>query len=129
MLWPPAMWSPAGVAFGLEIPVLAQPAHKASARACALAHRMMTNADVLPRSWAERPTPAQRSYSANVGGVPVEAMVKLANHLGAAPWFSMPHLGEWRTPVPRRCRAGLSGGRFPWCLTAADVQHCVHQQC
>lgn len=55
---------------------------------------MQTNAEALPKTWAERPTPDQRSFSANVGGAPLEHMVKLANHVGAAPWFNMPHLGE-----------------------------------
>lgn len=33
----------------------------------------------------------RRSYATTRGGVPVEVMVGLANRVGAAPWFNMPH--------------------------------------
>lgn len=54
---------------------------------------MTANADTeqLPAEWAQRPTRRDRSYASSRGGVPVEDMVLLANLVGAAPWFTMPH--------------------------------------
>ncbi|KXZ45525.1 hypothetical protein GPECTOR_53g111 [Gonium pectorale] len=52
---------------------------------------MQTNLDALPVSWADRPTPNDRSYAVSRGGVAAEVMVQLANTLGADPWFNIPH--------------------------------------
>ncbi len=48
---------------------------------------METN-DHLSGKWSDRPTIADFSYNWN--GVPAEVMVKLANLVGADPWFNMP---------------------------------------
>ncbi len=40
--------------------------------------------------WSDRPRPDDYTYARN--GAPVEIMVRLANELGADPWFNMPHL-------------------------------------
>ncbi|MEQ9261288.1 MAG: hypothetical protein RIG84_19540 [Roseovarius sp.] len=50
---------------------------------------MQTN-DSTQESWAGRPKPGDFSYAWR--GVPAEVMIALANRLGAAPWFNMPHL-------------------------------------
>jgi len=52
---------------------------------------MVTN-DSTQASWAARPKPDDFSYTRN--GVPAEVMIRLANKLDAAPWFTMPHLSE-----------------------------------
>jgi hypothetical protein len=39
--------------------------------------------------WSDRPKATDATWS---GGVPVEIMVRLANEIGADPWFSLPHL-------------------------------------
>lgn len=41
-----------------------------------------------PRSWADRPLPHQRQHT--VEGVALEHMITLANHAGAAVWFTLP---------------------------------------
>jgi hypothetical protein len=48
---------------------------------------MHTN-DSKSKTWSARPRPAARSWA---DGVPVEIMVRLANEIGADPWFNMPH--------------------------------------
>jgi hypothetical protein len=40
--------------------------------------------------WAHRPRPASMRWGDGSRGVPVEAMVELANRTGAEPWFIMP---------------------------------------
>ncbi len=42
-------------------------------------------------SWGQRPALGNYTWS---GGVPVEVMVRLANEVGADPWFNMPHLAN-----------------------------------
>ena len=39
--------------------------------------------------WADRPEVGDASWTAD--GVPVEVMVRLANQIGADPWFTLPH--------------------------------------
>ncbi|GIL87895.1 hypothetical protein Vretifemale_15941 [Volvox reticuliferus] len=51
---------------------------------------MHSNAEALPKEWDERPRPEDISFASNLGGVPLEYMIKLANMLGADPWFNMP---------------------------------------
>ncbi|GIL67802.1 hypothetical protein Vafri_21078 [Volvox africanus] len=51
---------------------------------------MNSNAENLPKEWDERPRPEDISFASNLGGVPLEYMIKLANMLGADPWFNMP---------------------------------------
>ncbi|GIL67805.1 hypothetical protein Vafri_21080 [Volvox africanus] len=51
---------------------------------------MHSNAENLPKEWDERPRPEDISFASNLGGVPLEYMIKLANMLGADPWFNMP---------------------------------------
>lgn len=41
---------------------------------------------------ADRPLPGDFSY--NWRGVPLEVMVDLANHVGADPWFNVPHMAD-----------------------------------
>lgn len=55
---------------------------------------MHTNAGRLPVTWADRPKTTDRSYAANLGGVALEHMILLANTVGAAPWFNMPHTAD-----------------------------------
>jgi hypothetical protein len=45
------------------------------------------NSDI--RNWSDRPAMDDASWQVN--GVPVEAMVELANRTGTDPWFCMPH--------------------------------------
>lgn len=52
---------------------------------------MATNNSSLAR-WQDRPRPEHASFSGR--GVPLEWLAELANRLGAAPWFCMPHLAE-----------------------------------
>lgn len=52
---------------------------------------MKTN-DSTQGAWADRPRVGDFSYTGR--GVPAEVMVALANELGAAPWFCMPHLSD-----------------------------------
>ena len=52
---------------------------------------MATNGSTV-QTWEDRPLPADYSYA--VAGVPAEVMVDLANHIGADPWFTMPHLAD-----------------------------------
>ncbi len=40
--------------------------------------------------WTDRPRPSDRSWGDGSRGVPVEAMVEMANRTGAEPWFNMP---------------------------------------
>lgn len=49
---------------------------------------MQTNNSTLAE-WADRPRLTDATYTA---GVPVEAMVELANLTGADPWFTFPHM-------------------------------------
>ncbi|MEQ8896899.1 MAG: hypothetical protein RID23_07380 [Roseovarius sp.] len=44
------------------------------------------------QDWSHRPKPDDFSYSRH--GVPAEIMIRLANELGADPWFCMPHLSD-----------------------------------
>lgn len=41
-------------------------------------------------TWADRPKPGDMRWGDGSRGVPVEAMVELANRVGAEPWFNMP---------------------------------------
>lgn len=43
-------------------------------------------------SWDTRPVPTDFSYVGR--GVPAEVMIELANHVGADPWFNMPHMAD-----------------------------------
>jgi hypothetical protein len=52
---------------------------------------MATNDSTLARA-ADRPRETDFTWAAR--GVPMEVMVRLANDLGADPWFCMPHLAE-----------------------------------
>ncbi len=47
-------------------------------------------------SWSKRPTMSQSTWGGKEGvrGVPLEAMVKLANQIGADPWFNLPHKAD-----------------------------------
>jgi len=40
--------------------------------------------------WSSRPLPSTMRWGEGTRGMPVEAMVELANRTGAAPWFNMP---------------------------------------
>lgn len=52
---------------------------------------MITN-DSTQGDWPDRPRVDDFSYT--LRGVPAEVMIRLANELGAAPWFCMPHLSD-----------------------------------
>lgn len=52
---------------------------------------MVTN-DSDQQSWDTRPKPSDFSYTRH--GIPAEIMIRLANELGANPWFCMPHLSN-----------------------------------
>jgi Ca2+-binding RTX toxin-like protein len=51
---------------------------------------MTTNYISTPQEWSNRPRPDQSTWATN--GVPIETMVALANSVGSAPWFTIPHL-------------------------------------
>lgn len=44
------------------------------------------------KEWHNRPTVTSYSYNFQNGGVPLEIMIDLANRIGSAPWFNMPHM-------------------------------------
>ncbi|MCV2864049.1 calcium-binding protein [Albidovulum sediminicola] len=52
---------------------------------------MATNGSDI-ETWKGRPRPEDASWAAK--GVPVEIMVRLANEIGAEPWFTMPHKAD-----------------------------------
>ncbi|WGW04468.1 calcium-binding protein [Tropicibacter oceani] len=52
---------------------------------------MMTNGSTIT-SWQDRPQMTDASWS--VWGVPAEVMIRLANQIGADPWFTMPHMAD-----------------------------------
>lgn len=52
---------------------------------------MQTNGSPVVR-WEDRPVPSDATWMQ--GGVPVEVMVRLANVIGADPWFNMPHQAD-----------------------------------
>ena len=43
-------------------------------------------------TWSDRPKPSD--FSSAWRGVPVEWMVRLANQVGAEPWFTLPHMAD-----------------------------------
>ena len=43
-------------------------------------------------TWADRPAPGDYTYGWR--GVPVEVMIRLANEIGADPWFTLPHMAD-----------------------------------
>lgn len=52
---------------------------------------MRTNHSTLSR-WEDRPQMTDYSWARR--GVPLEAMLRLANETGAEPWFTLPHLAD-----------------------------------
>ncbi len=52
---------------------------------------MMTNGSPV-QGWADRPRLTDYTWSA--WGVPLEAMIALANLVGADPWFTLPHMAD-----------------------------------
>lgn len=50
------------------------------------------NSGAAALTWATRPRPEEASWTER--GAPVEAMVRLANEVGADPWFTMPHAAD-----------------------------------
>lgn len=52
---------------------------------------MMTNGSPIT-TWEERPRVTDMSYAA--WGVPLEVMIRLANRIGADPWFTLPHMAD-----------------------------------
>ena len=72
---------------------------------------MRTN-DSRVATWAQR-TPLAHSTWTGESGVPVEAMIALANALGAHPWFTIPHQADdgyvrsFAALVKERLAAGL----------------------
>ena len=52
---------------------------------------MMTNGSPV-QGWGDRPRMTDFSWTA--WGVPLEAMIALANQIGADPWFNMPHMAD-----------------------------------
>ena len=52
---------------------------------------MRTN-NATVTTWEERPKPGDATYT--VAGVPLEILVRLANELGADPWFTLPHQAD-----------------------------------
>ncbi|MFZ5963203.1 calcium-binding protein [Thalassococcus sp. BH17M4-6] len=42
--------------------------------------------------WDDRPRPGDVTYTRR--GVPIEVMLKLANQIGADPWFTLPHMAD-----------------------------------
>ncbi|MCX7644536.1 MAG: hypothetical protein N2Z62_04475 [Rhodobacteraceae bacterium] len=53
---------------------------------------MLTDIETAPATWADRPEPGDATWSET--GAPVELMVRLANEVGADPWFTMHHLAD-----------------------------------
>lgn len=52
---------------------------------------MMTNGS-LQRSWEDRPRMEDASWTE--WGVPLPVMLRLANRIGADPWFTLPHMAD-----------------------------------
>lgn len=52
---------------------------------------MMTNGSPV-MTWDDRPRMSDASWSQ--WGVPLEVMLKLANQIGADPWFTLPHMAD-----------------------------------
>jgi hypothetical protein len=52
---------------------------------------MMTNGSLI-QSWEDRPRLSDANWT--TWGVPHEAMIQLANQIGADPWFTMPHMAD-----------------------------------
>ncbi|MFW2542744.1 calcium-binding protein [Primorskyibacter sp. 2E107] len=52
---------------------------------------MMTNGSPIT-TWDDRPRMDDATWT--VWGVPAEVMIRLANRIGADPWFNMPHLAD-----------------------------------
>ncbi|WP_089884422.1 type I secretion protein [Citreimonas salinaria] len=52
---------------------------------------MRTNASPIAR-WEDRPRLDDATWTA--WGVPLEVMLALANHVGADPWFTLPHMAD-----------------------------------
>ncbi|MBY6004042.1 calcium-binding protein [Salipiger bermudensis] len=52
---------------------------------------MMTNGSPVQR-WDDRPRMSDYTWSA--WGVPAEVMIRLANRVGADPWFNIPHMAD-----------------------------------
>ena len=70
---------------------------------------MVTN-DSDQHGWENRPKPSDFSYTRH--GIPAEIMVRLANELGADPWFCMPHLSDdtYQRNFAELVEAGLDPG-------------------
>ena len=52
---------------------------------------MNTNGSPVAR-WEDRPRPEDATWAAR--GVPLDVMIRLANEIGADPWFNIPHLAD-----------------------------------
>lgn len=52
---------------------------------------MMTNGSPVI-SWEDRPRMSDASWTQ--WGVPIEVMIRLANQIGADPWFTLPHMAD-----------------------------------
>ncbi|MDJ0820365.1 MAG: calcium-binding protein [Paracoccaceae bacterium] len=52
---------------------------------------MMTNGSPQ-QTWADRPRMSDATWTS--WGVPLEVMLALANHIGADPWFTLPHMAD-----------------------------------
>ncbi|WP_299937904.1 calcium-binding protein [uncultured Pelagimonas sp.] len=52
---------------------------------------MMTNGSPVT-GWDDRPRMSDASWTQ--WGVPLEVMLRLANHVGADPWFTLPHMAD-----------------------------------
>lgn len=63
--------------------------------------------------WADRRRPGMPPGTTKGGGVAVEYMLALANHVGADPWFTMPHTAsdDYVAAFATLVRDGLDAGR------------------
>ncbi|PIE07006.1 MAG: hypothetical protein CSA74_09510 [Rhodobacterales bacterium] len=88
---------------------------------------METNDSTLAH-WEDRPEPGDVSYRLN--GVPVEIMVRLANELGAEPWFTMPHLADddFVRRFAETVRDGLDPDLRAWVEFSNEVWNWIFDQ-
>lgn len=88
---------------------------------------MHTNGSTVAR-WAERPTAADATWSRR--GVPLEAMIDLANRLQADAWFCMPHRAddEYVRQFAALVRARLDPRRRAYVEYSNEVWNSIFEQ-
>lgn len=95
---------------------------------------MLTNNSAVS-GWADRPKVEDATWAEK--GVPVEVMLRLANEIGAEPWFTVPHLADddyaralaeaIRDGLDRRLRARVEYSNETWNWSFAQTQWLAEQ--